>query len=149
MTPLAKEKAFKITGKFSGGIGSSGKWTPTSQTKLGGNRFGNNWEAEAEYRKNEPQPTMKQRLAAAQKKSNLGAEPPKVTVQIPGKKPGFKDQIKKKAQAEVEKRVTALSPRAASEKQRLEGLFSTHARNQSQSTGLAGIAEAILNRAKE
>lgn len=116
----ASEKRFKISGKFTGGVGSSGVWSPESA-----HTYGNNWEAEAQYRQGVPGTSIGERLKAAQKKKNLGAEAPRPTVQVPGTK---KDTIKSKAVAVAKEAVrnkatSLLSPRAQSEKKRLENLF--------------------------
>ena len=165
MTPLGKEKAdeakFKITGKFTGGVGASGKWTPDSKTKLGGNRFGNDWEAEARYNANDkPQPSMYERLRSAKTKADLGAGPAKLTVNIPGKTDSVKSKVKAKVTEAVSKKTkkatSILSPRARSEKSRLEGLFSGGISHPAQlipavhaAKGMAGIVDKILKRIKE
>lgn len=118
----ASEKRFKITGKYTGGVGSSGKWTPLSQTAAGSNRFGNDWEAEAQYNANAPKPSIGQRLAASQKKS-LGATPPAVTVEVP-KATDIKSKAVAVAKEAIRKKAkSVLSPQADSERKRLEGLF--------------------------
>ena len=118
----ASERGFKISGKFTGGVGSSGTWSPASA-----HTHGNDWEAEARYNKKlaaQPQ-SIGQRLAAAQKKESLGAEAPKPTVEVPGAR---KETAKAKAVAAAKEaaRVKAqslLSPRAKSEAARLKNLF--------------------------
>ncbi len=116
----ASERRFRITGKYTGGVGSSGTWNPAST-----HTFGNDREAEAQYRSQEPTPSIGERLAAAQKKADLGAKAPKPTVQVPGAK---KDTIKSQAVAVAKEAVrkkakSVLSSRAQSETARLEGLF--------------------------
>ena len=118
----ASQKRFKITGKFTGGVGSSGKWNPVSQTAAGANRFGNDWEAEARYRAHgSSQPSLGERLRSAQQKDGLGAAPPQGTVQAPA-------SAKSKAVSAVKeaarnKATSLLSPRAQAESTRLENLF--------------------------
>ncbi len=116
----ASERRFKISGKFTGGVGSSGTWSPDST-----HTHGNDWEAEAQYRQGVPGTSIGQRLAAAQKKSNLGAEAPKPTVEVPKTAAQI---IKSKAVAAAKeaartKAKSLLSPRAQSEASRLENLF--------------------------
>ena len=119
----ASEKRFKITGKYTGGVGSSGKWTPLSQTAAGGNRFGNDWEAEARYNANVPKPSIGQRLAASQKQESPGATPPKATVEVP-KATDIKSKAVAVAKEAIRKKAkSVLSPQADSERKRLEGLF--------------------------
>ncbi len=121
----ASERRFKITGKYSGGVGSSGRWTPASQTEMGGNRFGNDWEAEARYWKNDaPQPTMKQRLkkGLGTKQKYPGAA--STDVKIPGKNNTIKSKTVAAAKEAVRNKAKSiLSPRAQSEATRLENLF--------------------------
>ena len=115
----ASQKRFKITGKFTGGVGSSGKWAPA-----GANRFGNDWEAEARYNAHgASQPSLGERLRSAQQKDGLGAAPPKGTIKVPEV-----TGIKSKAVAAVKeaarnKATSLLSPRAQAESTRLESLF--------------------------
>ena len=116
----ASERRFKISGKFTGGVGSSGTWNPAST-----HTYGNDWGAQARYEKQAPTPSIGQRLAAAQKKANLGAEAPKATVQIPGKRTAdAKSKAVAVAKEAVRKKATSvLSTRAKSEAKRLENLF--------------------------
>lgn len=118
----ASERKFKISGKFTGGVGSSGVWNP-----VGGGRHGNDWEAEARYNSQTPTPSIGQRLEAAQKKKNLGAEAPKPTVQVPGKNTAVATAKSKAVAAAKEavrnKAKSLLSPRAQTEAARLENLF--------------------------
>ena len=110
----ASERRFKITGKFTGGVGSSGRWTPSSNTESGRNRFGNDWEAEARYYKNAPQPTMKQKYQSAAQ----------TDVKIPGKNNVIKSKAVEVAKEAARKKAkSVLSPRAQSEAKRLENLF--------------------------
>lgn len=114
----ASQKRFKITGKFTGGVGSSGKWTST-----GANRFGNDWEAEERYKAHGvAQPSLRDRLAAAQQKGNLGAKPPEVTVKVP-EAAGIKSKVAAAKEAARNKAKSVLSTRAQSEMKRLENLF--------------------------
>lgn len=118
----ASERRFKISGKFTGGVGSSGTWNPEST-----HTYGNNWEAEAQYReklKAQPQ-SMGQRLAAAQKSAALGSTAPKATVAVPGTKLGtIKSKAVAVAKEAVRKKATSvLSSRAQTEAKRLENLF--------------------------
>lgn len=117
----ASERRFKITGKYTGGVGSSGKWTP-----LGGNRFGNDWEAEARYyANNAPQSSLGDRLAAAKGTKSLGSAAPEVTVKVP-EGTNIKSKAVAVAKEAIRKKAKSiLSPRAESEKKRLEGLFTT------------------------
>lgn len=124
MSALGDEKAatrrFKITGMFTGGVGSSGKWTPASQTEMGGNRFGNDWEAEAQYYKGAPTPTMKQRLVSSTKYQSAA----QTEVKIPGKNNVIRSKAVAVAKEAVRKKAkSVLSPRAQSEATRLENLF--------------------------
>lgn len=120
----ASERRFKISGKFTGGVGSSGVWNPQSTHK-----HGNDWEAESLYKQGVPTQSIGQRLAAAQKQKSLGSGPPKETVAVPGARKGIiKDTIKSKAVAVAKEAVrkkakSVLSPRAQSEAARLENLF--------------------------
>ena len=122
----ASEKRFRISGKFTGGVGSSGTWNPTST-----HTYGNDWEAQERYKLRSPTPSIGERLAANQKKKNLGAVAPNVTVKTPGT---GAQAIKSKAvsaakaaavEAGRKKAKSLLSPRAQSEMKRLENLFQT------------------------
>ena len=151
----ASEKRFKITGMFSGGVGSSGEWNPKS-----GSRYGEDWEAKERYLANAPQPTMTQRLAAAKDKANLGAEKPNVTVEIPKKQSVLdkvKAQVKDQAAAKAKSTTKSiLNSRAASETDRLDNLFTGGISHPAQlipaarlAGGIAGLVKQVIKKKKE
>ena len=151
----ASEKRFKVTGKFSGGVDLSGEWNPDTE-----GRFGKDWEAEARYKANAPQPTMTQRLAAAKDKANLGAEAPNVTVSIPKKQSVLdkvKTQVKDQAAAKAKSTTkSVLNSRAASETARLDNLFTGGISHPAQlipaarlAGGIAGLVKQVIKKKKE
>jgi len=119
----AAKKSFKITGRFTGGVVSSGKWRPESK-----GAFGNDWEAEARYQANEaPQSTMTQRLNAVSKNNSLKRSerldfPDSVT--MPDKELSFRDRIEKRVKGAIyKKKETILSKDKSTETK--DNLFST------------------------
>lgn len=145
MSDLADEKkAFKITGKFSGGVGSSGTWNT-----VGGGRHGNDWEAQERALMGAPRPSA---ISKRPKRGDFAD-----TVKIPGKAATpmskAKEEVKKKVKESSSKAKSILTPRAKSEGERLENLFSGGISHPAQlipaaraASGMAGIVKDIMKR---
>jgi hypothetical protein len=155
MSALGDEKKaaskFKISGKFTGGVGSSGVWT-----EAGGGRYGNDWDAEALAKQSSPTLTMAQRLSK-NKSPERGDFAD--TVKLPGKAATpitkAKAAVKEQAKKSTSKAKSILSPRAESESNRLEKLFSGGISHPAQlipaanaGLGMAGLVKDILKRKK-
>ena len=128
MSQLGDEKkAFKITGKYTGGVDSHGVWTDKA-----GPRFGNDWEAEELAMHSTPRPSMAKRLQATEESGlQTGRADYADTVKIPeptSLSARVKEQVKEKIKAKdvKSKTKTLLNKHATSESKRLEGLFTTH-----------------------
>jgi hypothetical protein len=144
MSALGDEKAaqkFKISGKYTGGVGSSGVWT-----EAGGGRFGNDWEEEAIARRGIAGPTLAQRLA---KNKSPKREDFADTIKPPSKAETPITKAKAAVKEKASKAKSILSPRADAERNRLEKLFSGGTSHPAQTNGMAGLVKNILTRKKE